>query len=100
MPKNIIPAASATTMNRNLRLDPTIARIMVGVSSALPTRLLTDPELGPEELDRAHGHDPGAGGRAVQEHRRRPGDVVDVDPLADEGQGAGLTKAQVSPCSS
>src|SRR4030095_9429027 len=81
-PKNIIPAASATAMNRNRRLDPTIQRMVACLLAA-------DPELGAQELGSANGHDPCARGRARFEDRQVPADVVDADPLPDEGQGRG-----------
>src|SRR3989454_5086092 len=88
MPKKSIAAATATTMNRNLRLVATIDRIMAG--ARLPASLFLELELGPEQLLRSDRHHRGAGWRTRRQNRPVSLDIVDLDASADEGQRLGV----------
>ena len=88
-PKNIRAAASATTMYRNFRLDPTIQR-NIARSSLLVITLSAELRLGAVQLGHPDRHDLGAGRRTVGEERlgRRLAD--DVDRGSDEDEGLGV----------
>ncbi len=90
-PKTIMATAARTTMKRNLRLDPTIQRIVRAPSR----RLVVDLELGPEQESGAHAHDVRADTGPVGKEGERPVDALDLDRGPDEDQRLG---AGVDPC--
>src|SRR5262245_3210917 len=82
IPYAIIAVASARTMNRNLRLAPTINRIMGRVSGA--GLLFLELFFGAEQLCRTDRHHRGAKPRRHRENREVPVDVVDRDRSPNE----------------
>ena len=86
MPKNIIAAAIASTMNRNFRLVPTIQRIMAG--ALLAQLFFLELELGSVQLCRSDRHDGTAGRWTIRQNRLVSLDVVDGDRMPDDRSGA------------
>src|SRR5262245_25800321 len=87
-PNNIIAAAISRTIWRNLRLVPTIERIMAG-ALPVPDSFFLELDFGSVQLGRADGHDGGPGGWTVRQHRQLTDDVIDRDrmPHVDERLG-------------
>src|SRR2546422_7716702 len=83
MPKYIIPAAMAITRKRNLRLDPTIQRI-IAVNLSGPS---FSSVFGTEQLRPANRHHHRARRRTVRQNDPVPVDVVDTDGVSHEHQG-------------
>jgi hypothetical protein len=81
-PKNIKNAVNATTMNRNLRLDPTIQRIIGGLLSSV-----ADCFFDPVQLGHADGHHLGSRRRTAGEVRDASLLPLQTDLVAFEDQG-------------
>src|SRR5262245_378436 len=83
-PMQISATASARTMNRYFRLQPTIRRNMVGDLLGRP--LVAVLVLGAHQLRGPDGDDGGAGRRALGQDRPVAGDGLDHDPGPHVGE--------------
>src|ERR671923_622080 len=72
------------TRKRNLRLVPTIQRIMAGPSPLPLVAFAVDAQLGAPELLGPGRYDPCARSRAGGENRPAPFDAIDRDALPHE----------------